>query len=56
MTDTEKDEEIKRLRAALEEIELAGWKERLGAEGAIASHYDIKKIVRKAITWGASDS
>ena len=41
--------EIGRLRAALEEIERAGWKERLGAEGAIASHYEIRKIVRHAL-------
>lgn len=37
------------LRTALEEIERLGWKEGLGAEHAIATHYEIRKIVHKAL-------
>jgi hypothetical protein len=37
------------LMVVLAEIERLGWKEGLGAEHAIASHYAIRKVVRKAL-------
>lgn len=41
--------EKERYRTALEEIERAGWKEGLGTEHAIASHYEIRKIASAAL-------
>lgn len=42
-------DEIERLREALIEIERLGWKEGIGAEHAIASHYKIRGIARDAL-------
>lgn len=43
---TERD----RLLEVLKEVERLGWKEGLGAEHAIATHYAIKKVVHKALS------